>query len=82
MIKKRSFDKKVAICCRLKIIFFNIDLIKLFVGIFKLTVYKVMLFLLNQKIQKKRLKFLRSSYLLTYCFHKIYLKLRKIYNKI
>ena len=60
MIKKRSFDKKAAICCRLKIIFFNMDLIKLFVGIFKLTVYKVMLFLLNQKIQKKRLKFLRS----------------------
>ena len=49
MIKKRSFDKKVAICCRLKIIFFNIDLIKLFVGIFKLTVNEVMLFLLNQK---------------------------------
>ena len=49
MIKKRSFDKKVAICCRLKIIFFNMDLIKLIVGIFKLTVYKVMLFYLIKK---------------------------------
>ena len=25
MIKKRSFDKKVAICSRLKLIFFNLD---------------------------------------------------------
>ena len=49
MIKKRSFDKKVAICSRLKIIFFNFDLIKLIVGIFKLTVYKVMLFYLIKK---------------------------------
>ena len=32
------------------------DLIKLIVAIFKLTVNKVMLFLLNQKIQKKRFK--------------------------
>ena len=47
MIKKRSFDKKVAICCRLKIIFFNIDLIKLIVDIFKLTVKEIMLFLFN-----------------------------------
>ena len=59
MIKKRSFDKKVAICSRLKLIFFNIDLIKLIVAIFKLTVKEIMLFLLNQKIKKKRLKFLR-----------------------
>ena len=44
MIKKRSFDKKVSICSRLKRIFFNLDLIKLVVAIFKLTVYKVMLF--------------------------------------
>ena len=58
------------------------DLIKLIVANFKLAVNKIMLFLLNQKIKKNRLKFLRSSYLLTYCFHKIYLKLRKIYNKI
>ena len=49
MIKKRSFDKKVAICSRLKIIFFNLDFIKLIVAIFKLTVNKVILFLLNQK---------------------------------
>ena len=49
MIKKRSFDKKVAICSRLKIIFFNLDLIKLVVAIFKLAVNKIMLFLLNQK---------------------------------
>ena len=49
MIKKRSFDKKVAICSRLKIIFFNSDLIKLIVAIFKLTVYKVMLFYLIKK---------------------------------
>ena len=47
MIKKRTFDKKLAICSRLKIIFFNMDLIKLFVGIFKLTVYGIMLFLFN-----------------------------------
>lgn len=60
MIKKRSFDKKVAICSRLKLIFFNLDLIKLIVAIFKLTVNEIILFLLNQKIQKKRLKFLRS----------------------
>ena len=60
MIKKRSFDKKVAICSRLKIIFFNLDLIKLIVAIFKLTVNGIILFLLNQKIKKKRLKFLRS----------------------
>lgn len=60
MIKKRSFDKKVAICSRLKIIFFNLDFIKLIVAIFKLTVNGIILFLLNQKIQKKRLKFLRS----------------------
>ena len=60
MIEKRSFDKKVAICSRLKIIFFNSDLIKLVVAIFKLTVNGIILFLLNQKIQKKRLKFLRS----------------------
>ena len=57
---KRSFDKKVAICSRLKLIFFNLDLIKLIVAIFKLTVNEIILFLLNQKIQKKRLKFLRS----------------------
>ena len=49
MIKKRSFDKKVAICSRLKIILFNLDFIKLIVGIFKLTVYKVMLFYLIKK---------------------------------
>ena len=49
MIKKRSFDKKVAICCRLKIIFLNLDLIKLVVAIFKLTVNGIMLFLLNRK---------------------------------
>ena len=54
MIKKRSFDKKVAICSRLKRIFFNLDLFKLVIGIFKLTVYDVMLFLLNQKIKKKK----------------------------
>lgn len=60
MIKKRSFDKKVAICSRLKLIFFNLDLIKLIVAIFKLTVNGIILFLLNQKIKKKRLKFLRS----------------------
>ena len=47
MIKKRSFDQKVAICFRLKIILFNLDLIKLIVAIFKLTVNKVMLFLFN-----------------------------------
>ncbi len=47
MIEKRSFDKKVAICSRLKIIFFNLDFIKLIVGIFKLTVYGIMLFLFN-----------------------------------
>ena len=47
MIEKRTFDKKVAICSRLKIIFFNLDFIKLIVGIFKLTVNKVMLFLFN-----------------------------------
>ena len=52
MIKKRSFDKKVAICSRLKIIFFNLDLIKLVVAIFKLEVNKIMLFLLNKKIKK------------------------------
>jgi hypothetical protein len=49
MIKKRSFDKKVAICSRLKLIFFNLDLIKLIVAIFKLTVYKVILFYLVKK---------------------------------
>ncbi len=49
MIKKRSFDKKVAICSRLKIMLFNLDWIKLIVAIFKLTVNKVILFLLNQK---------------------------------
>lgn len=47
MIKKRSFDKKVAICSRLKIIFFNLDFIKLIVAIFKLTVKEIMLFLFN-----------------------------------
>ena len=47
MIKKRSFDKKVAICSRLKIILFNLDLIKLIVGIFKLMVKGIMLFLFN-----------------------------------
>lgn len=52
MIKKRSFDKKVAICSRLKIIFFNLYLIKLIVGIFKLAVKEVILFLFNQKIKK------------------------------
>lgn len=52
MIKKRSFDKKVAICSRLKIILFNLDLIKLVVAIFKLAVNKIMLFLLNKKIKK------------------------------
>ena len=60
MIEKRSFDKKIAICSRLKLIFFNLDFIKLIVAIFKLTVNGIILFLLNQKIQKKRLKFLRS----------------------
>ena len=49
MIKKRSFDKKVAICSRLKLIFFNLDLIKLIVAIIKLTVNMVILFLFNQK---------------------------------
>ena len=78
MIKKRTFDKKVAICWRLKIIFFNIDLIKLFVGIFKLTVDKVMLFLFNQKIKKKKIKIFKVISLIIYFFHKIYLKLRKI----
>ena len=78
MIKKRSFDKKVAICSRLKLIFFNFDLIKLIVAIFKLTVYKVMLFLLNQKIQKKKIKIFKVISLIIYFFHKIYLKLRKI----
>lgn len=52
MIKKRSFDKKVAICSRLKIIFFNIDFIKLIVGIFKLIVKGIIFFLFNQKIKK------------------------------
>ena len=47
MIKKRSFDKKVAICSRLKLIFFNLDFIKLIVPIFKLTVKEIMLFLFN-----------------------------------
>ena len=60
MIEKRSFDKKVAICSRFKLIFFNLDFIKLIVAIFKLTVNGIILFSLNQKIQKKRLKFLRS----------------------
>ena len=70
MIKKRSFDKKVAICSRLKIIFFNIDLIKLIIAIFKLTFNGIMLFLLNQKIKKKRLKFLRSYAVLFIFFTK------------
>lgn len=48
MIKKRSFDKKVAICSRLKLIFFNLDFIKLIVAIFKLVVNWIMLFLFNQ----------------------------------
>ena len=56
MIKKRSLVRNKYICSRLKIIFLNLDLIKLFVGIFKLTVDKVMLFLFNQKIQKKKIK--------------------------
>ena len=47
MIEKRSFDKKVTICSRLKRIFFNLDFIKLIVDIFILTVNKVMLFLFN-----------------------------------
>ena len=47
MIKKRSFDKKVAICSRFKLIFFNLDFIKLIVGIFKLIVKAIMLFLFN-----------------------------------
>ena len=78
MIKKRSFDKKVAICSRLKIIFFNSDLIKLVVAIFKLAVNKIMLFLLNQKIKKKKIKIFKVISLIIYFFHKIYLKLRKI----
>ena len=49
MIKKRSLVRNKYICSRLKIIFLNLDLIKLFVGIFKLTVYGIMLFLFNQK---------------------------------
>ena len=49
MIKKRSFDKKVAICCRLKIIFFNLDFIKLIVGIFKLIVKGIIFFYLIKK---------------------------------
>ena len=49
MIEKRSFDKKVAIYSRLKIILFNFDLIKLIVAILKLTVFKVMLFYLIKK---------------------------------
>ena len=60
MIKKRSLVRNKYICSRLKIIFFNMDLIKLIVAIFKLTVNGIILFLLNQKIKKKRLKFLRS----------------------
>ena len=47
MIKKRSFDKKVAIWSRLKRIFFNLDFIKLIVDIFKLIVKAIMLFLFN-----------------------------------
>ncbi len=43
MIKKRTFDKKVAICSRLKL-----DFIKLIVAIFKLVVNWIMLFLFNQ----------------------------------
>ena len=60
MIKKRSLVRNKYISSRLKIIFLNLDLIKLVVAIFKLTVNGIILFLLNQKIQKKRLKFLRS----------------------
>ena len=47
MIEKRTFDKKVAIYSRLKIILFNLDLIKLIVAIFKLTVNEIILFLFN-----------------------------------
>ena len=53
MIEKRSFDKKVAICSRLKIIFFNLDLIKLVVAIFKLTVNGINYFYLIKKYRKK-----------------------------
>ena len=49
MIKKRSFDKKVAICSRLKLIFFNFDLIKLIVDIFKLIVKGIIFFYLIKK---------------------------------
>ena len=49
MIKKRTFDKKVAICSRLKIIFFNLDFIKLIVGIFKLIVKGIKFFYLIKK---------------------------------
>ena len=49
MIKKRSLVRNKYICSRLKIIFLNLDLIKLVVAIFKLTVYKVMLFYLIKK---------------------------------
>lgn len=49
MIKKRTFDKKVAICCRLKIIFFNLYLFKLIVGIFKLIVKGIIFFYLIKK---------------------------------
>lgn len=49
MIEKRSFDKKVAICSRLKLIFFNLDLIKLIVDIFKLIVMRLCYFYLIKK---------------------------------
>ena len=49
MIEKISFDKKVAICSRLKLIFFNIDLIKLIVDIFKLIVKGIIFFYLIKK---------------------------------
>ena len=49
MIKKRSLVRNKYISSRLKIIFLNLDLIKLVVAIFKLTVYKVMLFYLIKK---------------------------------
>ena len=49
MIEKISLVRNKYICSRLKIIFLNLDLIKLIVAIFKLTVYKVMLFYLIKK---------------------------------
>ena len=49
MIEKISLVRNKYICSRLKIIFLNLDLIKLVVAIFKLAVNKIMLFLLNQK---------------------------------